>query len=249
MADGYPSWSPYNYTLNNPARYTDPDGNCPIAAGIFCVGMHQGFEQSLSSTYEGIRGLVTDFPGTMSALGHAISNPRETLSAIGEGISERVDMATSGNPLLMGQVAGEVVALTGEVLLGAKGAGAATRTAQGLKVADNVTSTGDFGRVFHYTSASNAESITATGIRSSRGTVYATPNSSLSPLQAQIDLALPPNRGLPGAVFEINAGGLRQAGINVSQPQQVGRMFNMPGGGQEVLIRGNVPPEFIRRIK
>ncbi|WP_288448044.1 RHS repeat-associated core domain-containing protein [uncultured Chryseobacterium sp.] len=29
LAEKYPSWSPYNYTLNNPLKHIDQDGNEP----------------------------------------------------------------------------------------------------------------------------------------------------------------------------------------------------------------------------
>ena len=52
----------------------------------------------------------------------------------------------------------------------------------------------------------------------------------LSPLQAQIDLALPPNRGLPDAIIRINLAGLREAGYDLPPLRRVGRSYGMPGG-------------------
>jgi len=35
LAEKYPAFSPYNYTLNNPVRLVDPDGRVPILPLIF----------------------------------------------------------------------------------------------------------------------------------------------------------------------------------------------------------------------
>jgi hypothetical protein len=76
----------------------------------------------------------------------------------------------------------------------------------------------------------------------------ATPNGELSPLQARIDLALPPNRGLPGATFRLGDAGLREAGYEIPEVTQVGRSYNMPGGGYEMQFPYPIPPEFIKAM-
>jgi hypothetical protein len=82
-----------------------------------------------------------------------------------------------------------------------------------------------------------------------REVTYATPNGSLSLLQAQIDLALRPNAGLRDVLYKIDLNELDRLGITYSGPSQVQRMFGMPGGGQEVLINGPVPPSAISVVK
>ena len=79
--------------------------------------------------------------------------------------------------------------------------------------------------------------------------MFTTPIGNLSPLQAQIDLALPANRGLPGHLVEIDVGTLQRMGVQVPEAGQVGRMFNMPGGGTEVMFPHAIPAEAIRVVR
>ena len=103
---------------------------------------------------------------------------------------------------------------------------------------------------YHYTRAEFADAIAENGLRSRSGQIFTTPQDDLSPLQAQIDLALPPNRGLSDAVYEVDLAGLRQAGYRIGSPQLAARHYNMPGGGTEIIIHSNaVPPQFLRRIR
>ena len=99
---------------------------------------------------------------------------------------------------------------------------------------------------FHYTETQNAASIEANGLRPGS---YATPNGGLSPLQAQIDLALQPNRGLPGSLIRIDLDGLKSAGYDSPGVGHVGRSFNMPCGGFEMQFPFSIPSEFLKVIR
>lgn len=97
------------------------------------------------------------------------------------------------------------------------------------------------GEAFHYTFEKFLSSIERNGLRQGS---YATTTGELSPLQAQLDLALSPNRGLPNALLRIDLAGLRAAGYEIPEVTTVGRSFNMPGGS-EMQFPYPIPPEFI----
>lgn len=99
---------------------------------------------------------------------------------------------------------------------------------------------------FHYTFSRVISSIRSEGLRAGS---YATPNGTLSPLQAHIDLALSPNRGLPDALLRIDLAGLRSAGYEIPTARQVGRSHGMPGGGQEIEFPYRIPPQYITVIR
>jgi RHS repeat-associated protein len=104
-------------------------------------------------------------------------------------------------------------------------------------------------KLYHYTAA-DSKSILSRGILpNTKGEVFLTPNGSLSPLQAQLDLALMPNRGLPGHLLEIDVAALQRAGFSIPKPGLIGRKFNMPGGGLEVILRDAIPPSALKLIR
>ena len=108
------------------------------------------------------------------------------------------------------------------------------------------------GKIYHYTGEANVAGILEKGLVPGRasGKVWTTPNGSLTPTQAQIELALSPNRGLPGAMLEIDAAALQRAGIKPSLgPVRVQPTSNAPGGGLETIFDQAIPPEFIRRAR
>jgi hypothetical protein len=105
-----------------------------------------------------------------------------------------------------------------------------------------------------YTFERYAASIEKDGLRPGS---WATPAGDLSPLQAQVELALPPNRGLPDLVVRINLAGLKEAGYKIPAVTRVtnlvegkdGRLYSMPGGGWEMLFPYPIPPEFLTVVR
>jgi len=106
-------------------------------------------------------------------------------------------------------------------------------------------------KLYHYTGEGNVSGILEGGLRPGvSGQVFTTPNGGLTPLQAQIELALRPNRGLPGSVLEIDAAALQRAGIQPTLgPVRVQPTGTAPGGGVEVIFGERIPPEFIRQVR
>lgn len=76
-----------------------------------------------------------------------------------------------------------------------------------------------------------------------------TPNGTLSPLQAQIDLALAPNRGLPEALLRVDLAAMRQAGYEIPEVTRVGRSLGMPGGDFQIQFPYRIPFDYITVIR
>jgi hypothetical protein len=104
-------------------------------------------------------------------------------------------------------------------------------------------------KLYHYTGEGNVGSILENGLGAGGRRTFATPAGNLSPVQAQIELALPPNRGYPGALFEIDTARLQQLGINPAVgPQRIMSTPTAGGGGIEYIFNQPIPPSAIRQV-
>jgi hypothetical protein len=118
------------------------------------------------------------------------------------------------------------------------------RSSLAAKTATELPST-----LYHYTRAENVENILQKGLGYDRPLTWTTPNGGLSPVQAQIELALPPNRGYPSALFEIDTARLQQLGINPAVgPQRIMSTPTAGGGGVEIIFNQPIPASAIRQV-
>lgn len=239
------SESPYASMGNNPILNNDPLGDTTIPGGGFFRNTWEGLKDGGKNSINLIKSLGTKDGWQNLANGVASMGGMDAQSVIArtemgmqvvEGVKNIPNMNSDDWGHAVGFGAEKII--EGAVL--SKGAG----------MINNALGTTE-AALYHYTTEGAAKSIAKTGLNlSSDGFVYSTPKAGLSPIQAQIELSLSPNRGLPNATFKFDLKGLNKAGIiSTLGPRNVtGGSFGA-GGGTEVLFNKPIPPQYLIRIK
>jgi len=130
------------------------------------------------------------------------------------------------------------------------------------EVLANRNQKGHGNEAYHYTSSDSANMIEREGLRLR---TFATPSGNLKPLQAKLELALPPTRKAPNTRIRIDLEGLKKEGYRIPPISRITgmlrgpedpklyskRFYQMPGGGYELQFPYKIPPRFltIERIR
>jgi RHS repeat-associated protein len=220
----------YAYADGNPINFSDPTGfgsTKSLNSGATSIGF-----APLANPLIGNNSISSFGGGQNPYNGHTES---EAVAATVMGLYEVTKVAL---PVILTEGLGMPASVVTAVRVERAVAWGAAKTAETIP-----------GRLYHYTGAGNAESILQNGLGAGGRRTFATPAASLSPVQAQIELALPANRGYPGALFEIDTVRLQQLGINPAVGSQ--RIMSTPnagGGGTEYIFSQPIPPSAIRQI-
>ncbi len=198
------SWNSYAYARNNPLRFVDTDG-------LECDP-------------------ADDTDTSICVTGRTRSFWQSFFTAIADAFTATT--VVGGDelvPTTLPQNSSGYAWGTGVAIAGSLGAGVGGRVA-GVVAADAAAGASE-SQAFSYMFSKYLSSIKANGLRQGS---YATPSGVLSPLQAQIELALPPNRGLPDALVRIDLAGMRAAGYEIPGITRVRGQFGLAGGGYEM---------------
>ncbi len=261
LAEFAPDWTPYRFGLDNPVLYADPFGLFETRREAKDFKEEQGIKGKVRRDGETYYIQERGEGGGQYAFGTAAGgyDTKEAATArafrISEvGVGAALEMEENNPNVFFKNSFGEQAYIWGykfgfalpSARIVTAGKTATTGASQAAK--------GSSRYLYHYTSSTSAQSISRTGftVTKNRPFIYATNTGKLSPLQAQIELALPANRALPNSLIRIDAAGLRRAGINpIIGPRRV--QGNLPGlgagGGTEFIFNQNIPSSFIKIIR
>jgi RHS repeat-associated protein len=131
LFEKYPSISPYAYCNNNPIRFIDPTGMFYEDPPKF--PMTEAYIKGLWNGFKGGLDLIIHPKETFNNLKQAVANPKETLQAIGNSISDSYEAVRSGD--------GEKIAsITGNILGGFVFAEGTAKVVSGISKATSATS-------------------------------------------------------------------------------------------------------------
>ena len=163
----------YSYVLNNPYKYTDPEGHNPLLFGMAIGGLFGTAFDMIYQIYHG----ASMFDGSMDWGSVGTS----ALIGSGAGLAGGAGWAAGGTGLLAGELAGVASGVTGQVL---------TNAGSGQSITENVGMAGGIGAgvggALGVGGKLISSSLSSKGIVGSKD-IVGSKHASIKPMQTKID--------------------------------------------------------------
>jgi hypothetical protein len=253
--DEFYDQSPYNFSFNNPIRYSDPEGDCPTCDPFFNAGVAVGAFDALKSTVTGALNFLSNVSNPAGQVEMAVNtamtvqaiadNPGAVIDGIASDVKSTVNTLVNGSSFEQGQIVGGAAVAVADIAVGTKGLTALKATGEAaslLKIEGKLQS-----------AANKASNIVGNGKGPVHGTKVHTEFSKINVKGTSSEVSykngqvvpygtkgsvradkVAGNVNKPAAVYDLKTGGAKLTPAEIKKYQQ-----NVPGSPPVKEIKPN----------